>query len=274
MNPWELIIQQPMVNILIVLCSFLFNNFGLTIIALTVVIRGAMYPLTIKQLRSTQAMETLQPKLAELRKKYGRDQQKLAQEQAKLYRESGINPAGCLLPMLIQMPIWIALYQSIMLALAVAPEGSLKIDPANFYAFHEAVAISTSITMSTFAPGKAVHIVLATHMTPVCDCFGFTSMPIMRDAGIFGSNDIVAVDQAVLDASSKYPLIEENVPTSMEVHTRVGHPLRWLHGPLKDPYKATEYAEKVGLGSREYELVDVLPVESIQPAPMGYIPAK
>lgn len=158
--------------------------------------------------------------------------------------------------------------------LQVAPEGSLKIDPANFHAFHEAVAISTSITMSTFEPGKAVHLVLATHMTPVCDCFGFTSMPIMRDAGIFGSDDIVAVDQAVLDATSKYPLIEENVPTSMEIHTRVGHPLRWLHGPLKDPYKATEYAEKVGLGTRDYELVDVLPVESIRPAPMGYIPAQ
>lgn len=158
--------------------------------------------------------------------------------------------------------------------LTVAPEGSLKIDPANFSAFHEAVAISTSITMSTFAPGKSVHLVLATHMTPVCDCFGFTSMPIMRDAGIFGSDDIVAVDQAVLDATAKYPLIEENLPTSMEVHTRVGHPLRWLHGPLKDPYLATEYAEKVGLGTRDYELVDVLPVEAIQPAPMGYIPAQ
>ena len=102
----------------------------------------------------------------------------------------------------------------------------------------------------------------------------FTSMPIMRDAGIFGSDDIVAVDQAVLDATSKYPLIEDNVPTSMEVHTRVGHPLRWLHGPLKDPYIATEYAEIVGLGTRDYELVDVLPVESIRPAPMGYIPAQ
>jgi len=158
--------------------------------------------------------------------------------------------------------------------LQVAPAGSLKIDPANFHAFHEAVAISTSITMSTFEPGKAVHLVLATHMTPVCDCFGFTSMPIMRDAGIFGSDDIVAVDQAVLDATSKYPLIEDNVPTSMEVHTRVGHPLRWLHGPLKNPYIATEYAEIVGLGTRDYELVDVLPVESIRPAPMGYIPAQ
>ncbi len=158
--------------------------------------------------------------------------------------------------------------------LKVAPEGSLKINPVNFEAFHQAVAHSVQITLSTFAPEKATHIVLATHMTPVCDCFGFTSMPLMRDAGIFGSDDIVAVDQAVLDATAKSPLFEENLPSTMEVHTREGHPLRWLHGPLKDPYKATEYAEKIGLGSRDYELVDVLPVEDIHPAPMGYIPAQ
>jgi len=124
---WDLIILQPVINILIVLCSVLFSNFGLTIIALTIIIRGLMYPLTIRQLRSTKAMESLQPKLAELRKKYAKDKQKLAKEQMQLYKESGVSPAGCLLPMLIQMPIWIALYQSIMMALAVAPEGLLNL---------------------------------------------------------------------------------------------------------------------------------------------------
>jgi uncharacterized Fe-S center protein len=149
----------------------------------------------------------------------------------------------------------------------------LKIDAVNFHSFMEACAISVAVTMSTFLPEKAVHINLATHMTPVCDCFGFTSMPILPDAGIFGSDDIVAVEQAVLDLTGKTKLIEENIPTSMEVHTREGHPFRWLHGPLKDPYKVTEYGEELGLGSRAYELVDVLPVENIERAPMGYISA-
>ena len=124
---WDTIILQPVLNSLVVLSSVLLGNFGLTIIVLTIVIRGAMYPLTIKQLRSTKAMESIQPKLVELRKKYAKDKQKLAKEQMQLYKESGINPAGCLLPMLIQMPIWIALYQSIMMALAVAPEGLLNL---------------------------------------------------------------------------------------------------------------------------------------------------
>ena len=64
-------------------------------------------------------------------------------------------------------------------------------------------------------------------------------MPILPDAGVFGSDDIVAMDQAALDVIGQTRLIEENIPTSMEVHTREGHPFRWLHGPLKDPYMAS-----------------------------------
>lgn len=156
----------------------------------------------------------------------------------------------------------------------VAPEGSLKINAANFHAFQEAVAISTKITLGTFAKKKTMHLALATHQSSVCDCFGFTSLPILPDAGIFGSDDIVALDQAVLDATSKMQLIEENIPTSMEVHTRVGHPYAWLHGPFKDPYKVVEYGEKLGLGNRKYKLVDVYPVADSSPAAQGYISAR
>ena len=157
--------------------------------------------------------------------------------------------------------------------LKVAPEGSLKIQPVNFHTFQEACAISTDIVLSTFAPGKAVHLNLATHMTPVCDCFGFTSMQIFPDAGVFGSDDIVALDTATLDVIAKTKLIEENIPTTMEVHTREGHPFRWLHGPHKNPYKVTEYGEKLGLGSRDYELVDVMPLEFPERSALTYIPA-
>ena len=157
--------------------------------------------------------------------------------------------------------------------LKVAPQGSLKISPVNFYSFQEACAISVSETLSTFAPGKVTHLSLATHMTPVCDCFGFTGMPVLPDAGVFGSDDIVAIDQAALDVTGRSTLIEENIPTSMEVHTREGHPFRWLHGPYKDPYKITEYGERLGLGTRDYELIDVLPVDENARAKVMYISA-
>jgi uncharacterized protein len=99
-------------------------------------------------------------------------------------------------------------------------------------------------------------------------------MPILPDAGGFGSDDIVAIDQAALDVIGQTRLIEENLPTSMEVHTREGHPLRWIHGPHKDPYWVCECGEKLGLGSRQYELVDVLPVEQFARAAVTHISAK
>jgi YidC/Oxa1 family membrane protein insertase len=124
---WETVILRPVVNILIWLSYYLFNSFGASIIALTILMRVITYPLTARQLRSTKAMQSIQPKIAELQKKYAKDKNALAREQMRLYKEAGISPSGCLVPMLVQMPIWIAVYQSIMLALAIAPEGLLNL---------------------------------------------------------------------------------------------------------------------------------------------------
>jgi len=124
---WDLIVLSPMINILIVVSGSLFSVFGLAIIALTVIVRVVTLPLTLKQLKATKAMQELQPQLAELQKKYGKDRPKMAQEQMRLYKESGVSPAGCVLPMLVQMPIWIALFQSILRVLAVIPEDFLDL---------------------------------------------------------------------------------------------------------------------------------------------------
>jgi len=122
---WDLVAMRPMINILIVLSHYLWHSFGLSVIALTIIIRALMYPLSIKQVKATKAMQEIQPKLAALQKKYAKDKTKLAQEQMKLYKESGMSPAGCLVPMLVQLPIWIALYWSIIKLLAVTPEDFL-----------------------------------------------------------------------------------------------------------------------------------------------------
>jgi len=116
-----------MINILVALSHFLFSNFGITIILLTLIIRFALLPLTLKQLHATKKMQDIQPKIAELQKKYGKDKQLLAQEQMKLMKESGVSASGCAIPMIIQFPIWIALYQAIILALAVHPESLLNL---------------------------------------------------------------------------------------------------------------------------------------------------
>lgn len=124
---WNLVILSPMINVLIMLSGYLFHNFGLAITALTIVVRGVTLPLTLKQLGATKAMQEMQPKIAELQKKLGKDRAKLAQEQMRLYKESGVNPAGCMVPMLVQLPIWIALFQSIIRVLAVIPEDFLSL---------------------------------------------------------------------------------------------------------------------------------------------------
>jgi YidC/Oxa1 family membrane protein insertase len=124
---WYLIIGNPVLNVLIALSHVLGGSFGLAIIILTVIIRLITWPLTKRQLNSTKALQDMQPKIQELQKKYGKNQQKLQQEMMKLYKEAGVNPLGCLWPMLIQFPIWIALYQAIIRALATTPENLLDL---------------------------------------------------------------------------------------------------------------------------------------------------
>lgn len=147
--------------------------------------------------------------------------------------------------------------------LEIASEGSLTLNPANFASFHEACAIAASLVLSTFEPGKGVFLNLATDMTPWCDCFGFSGLPAIQDVGLFGSDDIVAVEQATLDMTAKHPLLVENLPESLQplVNLEAGHPFAQIWGKMKDPYLVVQYAEGLGLGSRQYEFVDVLPLE-------------
>lgn len=105
------IIVTPLMEILNALSGL--AGYGVAIILLTAIIRLVTLPLTFQSLRSSKAMQELQPKLQALQKKYGKDREKLSQEQMKLYKEAGVNPlAGCL-PMIIQMPVWIGLYQAL-----------------------------------------------------------------------------------------------------------------------------------------------------------------
>ncbi len=124
---WNLIIGNPVLNVLIALSHLLSGEFGLAIIALTIIVRLISWPLTKRQLNSSKALQDMQPKIQELQKKYGKNKQKLQQEMMKLYKEAGVNPLGCLWPMLVQFPIWIALYQAIMRALATTPENLLDL---------------------------------------------------------------------------------------------------------------------------------------------------
>src|SRR6187431_1942849 len=89
------------------------GTWALSIIGLTLVVRAMLIPLFVKQIKSSRNMQLIQPRVKELQKKYGHDREKLAQETMKLYKDSGTNPFASCLPILLQMPIFFALFRLI-----------------------------------------------------------------------------------------------------------------------------------------------------------------
>lgn len=118
---FTLILLNPMINFLVILNNVLFGSFGLAIIAFTIIIRMATFPLTLRQLHSTRSMQGIQPRIQEINKKFS-DPKRRQEEIMKVYREAGVNPLGCLGPMIMQFPVLIALYSAVRLALATSPE--------------------------------------------------------------------------------------------------------------------------------------------------------
>ena len=112
---------NPMINFLVILNNVLFGSFGLAIIAFTIIIRFVTFPLTLRQLHSTRSMQGIQPRIQEINKKFS-DPKRRQEEIMKVYREAGVNPLGCLGPMILQFPVLIALYSAVRLALATSPE--------------------------------------------------------------------------------------------------------------------------------------------------------
>lgn len=115
---WQTIAVWPLARALIGLNDLLEGarvpyHWGFAIILFTVIVKIVTFPLSLSQIRGMQAQKELQPKIQELQKKYGKDREKMAQEQMKLYQEAGVNPLSGCLPLLIQMPVLFALYAAL-----------------------------------------------------------------------------------------------------------------------------------------------------------------
>lgn len=114
---FDTLLVYPLSHFITFVANFLNGDYGLAIIVVTLIVRFAVMPLMLGQMKSTMKMQLLQPKMKELQQKYSSKdtatQQKLQQETMALYKENGVNPlAGCL-PLLIQMPILMAFYYAI-----------------------------------------------------------------------------------------------------------------------------------------------------------------
>ena len=126
---WDTLIVQPFTNVLLMI-TMLVKNFGVAIILFTILIKLITFPLTAKQIKSSQAMQDLQknPRFLKMQEKYKDNKEKLAEEQMKLYKELKVSPFSSCLPMLLQFPIIIGLYQSIMKAMASTPLELIKLE--------------------------------------------------------------------------------------------------------------------------------------------------
>ncbi len=155
--------------------------------------------------------------------------------------------------------------------------GCLNLGPGNFAAFQELMAHAAKKVLETFDDDKVFYLSFLLDITPQCDCVGLIMPNVVSDLGIMGSKDIVAIEQAALDKIKEAGLIERMIPPHIK-KVNLGreidlHPFQRLWGPWKNPYLVTEYGEKLGLGCRDYELVEVLsPEETVdmEPPPHRY----
>src|SRR4030042_6470119 len=109
---YNLIFYQPLFNFLIWLYNVIpGHDIGLAILFLTIAIRVILFPLYYQSIKSQKALQDIQPKVDELRKQYKEDQEKLAKELMILYKNEKVNPFSSCLPLLIQLPFLLALYQ-------------------------------------------------------------------------------------------------------------------------------------------------------------------
>jgi len=110
---WLWFIAQPMFKLLLFFQSIV-GNWGVAIILITFTVKGALYPLTKAQYTSMAKMRLLQPKIKALRERHGSDRKKVSQSMMELYKKEKVNPLGGCFPIFLQMPIFIALYWSLM----------------------------------------------------------------------------------------------------------------------------------------------------------------
>ncbi len=108
------VLFRPILNLLIWLYDVLpGNDLGLAIIALTILIKLVLYPFTVQQIKQQRALQALQPKIKEIQTRLKDDKEAQARELMELYRKDKVNPAASCLPLLIQLPVFIALYQAL-----------------------------------------------------------------------------------------------------------------------------------------------------------------
>ncbi|WP_044470211.1 membrane protein insertase YidC [Mannheimia massilioguelmaensis] len=157
---WAWFIAKPLFGLLNLIQSVV-SNWGLAIIGVTLVVKGILYPLTKAQYTSMAKMRMLQPKMQEMRERFGDDRQRMSQEMMKLYKEEKVNPLGGCLPLIIQMPIFIALYWTFMEA--------VELRHAPFFGWIQDLSAQDPYYILPILMGASMFLLQKMSPTPVAD---------------------------------------------------------------------------------------------------------
>ena len=157
---WAWFIAKPLFWLLTFIQK-LVHNWGLAIICVTLVVKAILYPLTKAQYTSMAKMRMLQPKLQEMRERFGEDRQRMSQEMMKLYKDEKVNPLGGCLPLLLQMPIFIALYWTFMEA--------VELRHAPFFGWIEDLSAQDPYYILPILMGASMFLLQKMSPTPVAD---------------------------------------------------------------------------------------------------------
>ncbi|HYT28098.1 MAG TPA: YidC/Oxa1 family membrane protein insertase [Ktedonobacteraceae bacterium] len=201
---FNIIFTYPIFNILMLL-NYLVGDFALSIILLTVIIRLLLFPLTLKQLRSTKAMQSIQPLIADVKKQYPKDQRAQLEATQAIYKEYGINPAAGCLPLLVQLPVLYGLFYALNNVLRNASVQSIN---SIIYPFlpklssHTNLAALTDFRWFTFI-NSAWHFSLGapdpTHILPVLAGLAtFIQLRMSQPRNTSGSKDAMTQQMQIM----------------------------------------------------------------------------
>ena len=157
---WAWFIAKPLFWLLTFIQQ-LVHNWGVAIICVTLVVKAMLYPLTKAQYTSMAKMRMLQPKLQEMRERFGEDRQRMSQEMMKLYKDEKVNPLGGCLPLLLQMPIFIALYWTFMEA--------VELRHAPFFGWIQDLSAQDPYYILPILMGASMFLLQKMSPTPVAD---------------------------------------------------------------------------------------------------------
>lgn len=251
----------------------LIGNYGLVIIVFSVVIRLALWPLSIPQIKSSRKMQLLQPKIQELREKFKDDQQRQQMESMKIYREYGINPMGGCLPMLLQLPILYALWSTLSSAIDLrqtsfmfwitdlsVPDYIVQL-PFHVPLLGDKLSALALVMGATLFIQQKMMITdpkqkMLVYIMPLFLTLAFNNLPSGLNLYYFTFNLLAIGQQVYMTKFSKNPLTLEQMKAEAK-NKKKG----WLSTKLEEAQKMAEAQQRASQAGRDKKVDGRTPVE-------------